>query len=151
MEAVMAKSPTLFVHKGCGSELPVQESWLRSYLSDPYDRSENVCDHCLAVFPASEFTWSKTGGTLEATSRRLRAEMPANAKLLRFGAGTLSGLILGGLIGGVVALVGLAKGSGLAIVIAGIIIGAIGGWYLLNPLVYRVLCNAGVVTWKGKL
>jgi hypothetical protein len=147
----MAKNPTLFRHKTCGSEMPVQDSWLRSYLTDPYDRAEVVCDNCMEVFPASEFTWSKTGETFDATSRRLRAEMPANAKMLRFAAGTLIGLILGGLIGGVVALLGVGKGSSAGIVVAAIVVGGAGGWYFLNPLVYRLLCNAGAVTWKGKL
>jgi hypothetical protein len=147
----MARNPTLFVHKACGSEMPVQDNWLRSYLSDPYDRAEIVCDKCLEVFPASEFTWSKTGETFDATSRRLRAEMPMKVKLLRFGTGTLLGLILGGLIGGVVALMGLAKGSGLAIVFAALVVGGVCGWILLNPLVYRYLCHTRVVTWKGKL
>jgi hypothetical protein len=147
----MTKNPTLFRHKACGSELPVQETWLRSYLSDPYDRAEIVCDQCLEVFPASEFTWSKTGETLDATSRRLRAEMPNNAKLLRFAAGTLLGLILGGLIGGVVALLGVVKGHPAGVVVAALVLGGAAGWYFLNPLIYRALHNAGVVTWKGRL
>jgi hypothetical protein len=147
----MAKNPTLFVHKTCGSEMPVQANWLRGYLTDPYDRAEIVCDHCQAVFPASEFVWSKSGETLEQASRRLRAEMPGSAKMMRFAAGTLVGLVLGGLIGGVVGLTGLAKGSPLAIAGAGIVVGGAVGWYFLNPLLYRLLCNAGVVAWKGRL
>src|SRR5262245_5361976 len=147
----MAKQANTFTHKGCGSEMAAQEKWLRGYLSDPYDQAEVVCDHCMEVFPASEFVWSKSGKTFAETSRRLRAEMPAGENVLRSAAGSFMGVMGGTFVGSILACGGVVKGPPGAAIFAGLVVGGAVGWYFLNPLIYRALWNAGVVSWKGKL
>jgi hypothetical protein len=147
----MAKQAPLFRHKPCGNKMPAHAKWLRGYLTDPYANAELVCDSCGEVGKQSEFVWLDSGETFERTTRRLRTEMPAGAKMLRFAAGTLIGVIVGTLIGVILAVAGVAKQSPPAAIFAGMVTGGVVGWIFLNPLIYRAMHNAGVVTWKGKL
>ena len=148
---LMAKQSATFLHRPCGSEMPVGDKWLRDYLTDPYSGAELWCESCGAAGAQSDFVWVKSGETFDRVTRRLRSEMPGSAKALRFAAGTLIGLIVGTFVGAILAVIGVAKGSPAAAIFAGMVVGAVVGWFLLNPLIYRAMCNGGVVTWKGKL